>query len=101
MEEKLKAIREKCIVANPILGTLEECAYCRHEFRRHIHLADVLLARIVRKDPEIDMLGGMRAWAGKRENDEWRMIYWWNLRDDDLEHQSGDCINFLYELFKA
>lgn len=102
MNDKLNLIREKCIAANPEIGELKKfvCENCGGNDEVHyrpIHLADVLLAIAERigfatvKELGINSFGEFFFSDNIKER--------WNLRTD-LENQSEETINFLYELLK-
>lgn len=105
MIEKLK---EKIIAANPeIIGDWSGCEVCgtmcgicddrffKEKIGRPIRLADVLLAM---KNDNIPLV----------EEDSWNvkvgtydvatLIQIWNLKDDNLDEQSIETIQFLYDL---
>ena len=121
INDKINIIREKCIAVNPEIkqcdcrchngkqvfraegGICLDCKCLPHErICRPIHLADVLLA--IEAISESSKEGwSYRVWADSefQINDgfsECETI--WNLRAADLEQQSEETINFLYELLK-
>jgi hypothetical protein len=83
MNQKLKAVKNACIAANPQIDKDEARGII---FGRPIRLADVLLAMT-------RVLNGEEAQRPVLE-----LIDDWNLRADDLEKQSEETINFLYDL---
>jgi hypothetical protein len=103
MNEKLQFIREKCIAANPHRaegwdwdsGRPEGSGYMDHAPCR---LADVL--RAVPNETKRLLLYGylsgdrLNVWEARIMN----VLSQWDTRADDLEKQSEDTINFLYEL---
>lgn len=109
IQDKIKLIREKCIAANPQKKwrdderchrhlvqdeSVHDC-YCVNE---PVRLADVLLSIAERigfatvKELGINSFGEFFFSDNIKER--------WNLRADDLEKQSEETINFLYELLK-
>lgn len=90
-EQKIEAIREKCVAANPekewILGD-------ERNYDAPARLADVLLAIKLSFD------GGTL--TGRLEETKQAIHdladFRWNLRVDDLSLQSPETINFLFEI---
>lgn len=66
---------------------------------RPIRLADVLLA-MGRKADRINVGGDGAFNCLNQLLGNWSKRAFWNLRKDNLEDQSEECINFLYELLK-
>jgi hypothetical protein len=127
-EQKLEAIRQWCIAANPSLNvsdpliheaetaalkfinkvdtgrarsrqTYEDMKHLlltvqQRNFMRPVHLADVLEAM---QSSSVVLWyitdGGV---FGSEDGGLSNAV--WNLRDDDLTHQSQECIDFLYQL---
>lgn len=98
----LGKIKEACIKANPSIETRNVSVLIPQPFSgivnyrdSHIGLADVLYVMELKREE----IHGMRF-----EKDAWfdglipTIISGWHLNDDDLEHQSPECINFLAEL---
>lgn len=93
--DKLEIIRQKCIAANPEIGT----ARAHWPFEREIRLADVLLA-IPHLKPR-DHRNIVRGQAESAGNVGFMtVICEWNLRADDLREQSPETIEFLHSLLK-
>lgn len=59
---------------------------------RKITLADVLATFVMRDDLKGKTL---EEWAKEREESQMKIVYIWNLRDDDLDHQSPETTAFL------
>ena len=146
MKDKIKAIREKCIEANPEIVELKfgcevdrgagsnvrefvvsffddkialvrRLVFSPFEFLpfevpkdlaeswdiigRPIHLADVLLA-IERVKPDHFSVGTegdfrVRLPEAQQPSDGWKWVHGgWNLKDDDLEKQDEETINFIH-----
>lgn len=124
-QEHIKKIREAVIKANPSILDLElGCEYesCLDGAKmkwiddqtsrdigkiigRPIRLADVLLAinqvlginNVAIEEYGVFMQTDNEGWGEIHDNDK-RVK--WILKDDNLENQSEDCINFLYQLLK-
>lgn len=120
---KLKLIREKCIEANPQIEdrlfcdkyqTFSPKDFCDECLRlvAPIRLADVLLAlQNTVKDVDEPIItvaqsGGFVAldvatetWEFARSEDKDEIVEW-NLHADDLEKQSEQTVEFLYNLLK-
>lgn len=82
-----------------------QCPECRGErfIVRPIHLADVLLLLGDAFNGSVGINGETFVWKvteGEWREDQPQHYYPWNLRADDLEKQSEETINFLYELLK-
>lgn len=104
--EQLDAIRTACIKANPEIVEQKEIHVSpltgKHmKYDRPVRLADVLLAidrtrcqiRALIQSPDtltIEKVGYGRS-----------IIFDWNLRQDDLNEQSDECIAFLANLLNA
>lgn len=94
-EEKVEAIRQACIKANPEIDTtywispkdpyegIEDCK----EVTRPIRLADVLLAK--------ECINRAREMYNRYT---YETVEKWNLHADDLTQQSPETIDFLYGL---
>jgi len=94
---KLEQIIKKCIEANPEI--VEIRAVTKHgikypEVQREIRLADVLLALgDINRPLTVNVLGYMLEYKNEKDAQ-------WNLKDDNLEHQSGETIKFIHNLLK-
>lgn len=97
MNEKLEAIRQACIAANPGIVSIRRKKQQRTigevcDDDPPIHLADVLLAI-------------MKAVDGRKSSEVQRIFYrlahLWNCYADDLTQQSVETIEFLYGLVAA
>lgn len=113
MENKLQFIREKCIEANPsikdsytvteIYGASGTNAIGEKLYRakikngREIRLADVLWT-IKSKDVKLDMDSRVESYLFITNKEGYTRI--WNLKQDNLELQSEECIEFIYNLLK-
>lgn len=107
MNDKIQAIREAVIRANPEAGELKhyECGSCGADDELHyrpIRLADVLLAinlaisnSPARDDEDDDSNAEHQTWL---QESVLRLLDLWNLRADNLTQQSPACIDFLYSL---
>lgn len=107
MANKIEDIRKKCIEANPFdMGENHECVECnsrlcvcpwrndsgnKTDYLRPIRLADVLLVlrNEVPKFHQQVVLGTEGAT---------KTIGMWNLKDNNLENQSEETINFIHGL---
>lgn len=94
--EKLVAIKQRCIEANPELevyvGVYHDGPKKGQAMRvpaRPIRLADVLLALRFHK-VRVDLRGHSTMEAG--------VVYYWNLRADDLSAQSDETIDYVHSL---
>ena len=114
--EKLEAIGQKCIAANPEVGELkafecENCGSTDQDFYRPIRLADVLLAvHGVNNRPSyfnVACDGGFYEVSYSYPDDVTCVVehkglggfyVGWNLREDDLTKQSPETLEFLYNL---
>lgn len=110
--QKLQAIREKCVEANPEI--VAETWVKPHEdvslfqqfnagdgkLYRPIRLADVLLAMDRQGDPNYCVTLDGDIWSVKAWGYEHKYCTW-NLRQDFLDSQSPECIDFLYSLLHA
>ncbi|HEV7282329.1 MAG TPA: hypothetical protein VGN57_19155 [Pirellulaceae bacterium] len=109
--EKLEAVRQKCVEANPaiekhtccecdaLLGEFVPCPDCGSENSfmdvREPRLADMLLAYQHAKERQ-----------GNWNDNDWRVFIYpllqavggWNLSKDSLDAQSPETISFLYDL---
>ena len=85
---KLKEIREACIKANPEKEWVETYVAGEEEYSDDVpvHLADVLLAI-----EETELWEIQSKWA-------YKLIWAWNKKDDNLEHQSEETISFIHSL---
>lgn len=105
-QDKIKEIREACIKANPEIakrndrdlgnGLVGTCL-CIPNFS----LADVLLAikKFNIKWNEIEMCpSGM--FSGSYYDWEYEPIFW-NLKDNNLDHQKKETIDFIHDLLKT
>lgn len=97
--EKIKAITEACVAANPEIAKrlyglmIEGKPYVSEHILPDIHLADVLLAIWQRpRIKEFTQVVVMRA-TEPRE-----LICLWNLRRDSLNDQSDELISFIAPL---
>ncbi len=96
MDKKLQKIREKCIEANPKDSWLEygqevvedtNGNFIASSRPRPIRLADVLLA--------------IRKFVEENGEPQDKLIYsLWNPKDNNLENQSEETIEFIYRLLK-
>lgn len=87
MDKKLKEIREACIKANSEL----DVSYMGDEFEKIIHLADVVLV----VDEEYK--------KGEWNEEQWqraklKLLFHWKLKDDNLDNQSPETIDFIHNL---
>ena len=109
---KIEKIREKYIEANPEIEKEKEIDnvninnpegdpmedFSAYKYDRPIRLADVLLAISV-KDPKIHY--------GITDDGQFINIFddssfpWWDLKNDNLESQSKETIDFIHELLKC
>lgn len=105
MNDKLQLIREKCIAANPKIETINDCScrFCSKDnhqtiklFGRPLRLADVLLVIQIKNNEQYKDERALYATRG----DVHLVVTFWDLHNDDLEQQSEETINFLYELLK-
>lgn len=98
--DKLEIIKQKCIAANPEIGT----ARAHWPFEREIRLADVLLAVDVFRNGKNEHGYSVRHTGRIYEDDlnsvAKKQVGVWNLRADDLQEQSPETIEFLYSLLK-
>lgn len=95
MKENLQKIRKACIKANPAI--VEQVFLM--EIPRSIHLADVLLA-ISSQGNSCDYFlsrNGQGMFAIMSQDNIGDKCYW-NLFDDNLEHQLEKTINFIASL---
>jgi hypothetical protein len=105
IEEKIQAIRQMCIEANPEI--LTKHLNCQNCFRLHgfcrcvvsafitdrpIRLADVLLAM---SDPRLIITSHKGEFRFEGQESAY-----WNLREDDLTKQSPDTLDFLFTLLR-
>jgi hypothetical protein len=102
MNEKLQFIREKCIAANPEivlrLGEANGISLVKHP---PIRLADVLLAIEEHFATDSSMkINDIQSEIVSHTylNGKYIRPPYWNLRADDLEKQSRECLAFLYNL---
>ena len=114
MQSKITLIREKCIARNPpitldiALGKFQEsrrfnAGEVAIHYGRPIRLADVLLTFSKATFPKAENIvmkevGDIRLteyWEGLKD-----IVRRWDLLADDLEKQSEETINFLYELLR-
>jgi hypothetical protein len=97
MNEKLEAIRRKCIEANPEIEIIDSRIGLRQIIGRPIRLADVLLA--INNPNAVGLLTGVSGvnddYSGNLEYEDEPL---WNLRADDLNSQSEETIEFLVGL---
>ena len=110
----LELVRQKCIEANPeIAGRCFDCGCLNdgdncstggvHSEPRPIHLADVLLAIGDRglasmsiSPVTIDYGKVSFIWEPYGQSGH----FMWNLKDDDLTHQSQETVDFLAEILR-
>lgn len=110
-QQKIEYITKKCIEAN-----LTDCNFSNYEGEawqlRSITLCDVLLAigeldieKETRTEGLIVNTGGRMAvlkiidGAGFRTMKNPNVVTW-NLKDNNLQNQSEECINFIWKLLK-
>ena len=114
----LQKIKEACIKANPYdLGVASNCTDCGYQLcicekrdttlgwghKRRFGLADVLLAiqqvnginNVAVEEYGVFMQTDEEGWGEIHDNDK-RVK--WNLKNDNLDHQSKDCLQFLSNL---
>ena len=89
--EKLKTIREKCIAANPAGDIRTECMNDGYDYRE-VWLVDILLAT------DLDKIKILAERVKPLAGEVLLIIGKWNLRTDDLEKQSKETIDFIYQL---
>lgn len=98
MQENLQKIQDACAKANPD-GLLDQTGESEWSFKREIRLADVLLVMPYWIGPSIK--NGYACWLRFDEGDmavTCAEQNSWNLLDDDLSHQSPECIEFISSL---
>ena len=105
METKLKLIREACIKANPPThkvsdGTKYTVGKSIVDYDKiPIRLADVLVALDQKYPGQFAVVTETeKGMVVKKEFME--ILRFWEWKDNNLENQSEECINFLYELLK-
>jgi hypothetical protein len=100
-QEQLELIRDACIRANPEIEKRridyvdEDTGDDTWVQDDTIRLADVLLAHSKTITPPTNSEE-----KSKIQNDVLNIIYWWNLRKDDINDQSDPCVAFVYQLLK-
>ena len=105
-DDKIAAIRAACIKANPEIETRfsGKRGVLNSTISAPVRLADVLFSlpgyspgnRIIGVDHE----GTFVEWGNKSAFEYVKNIPQWNLLKDDLQEQSDECVDFLYELLK-
>lgn len=98
-EEKIAAIREACIAANPTKEweyTEQDGSGRYYKVVERCRLADVLLALQSVKHWRITRAAQFSIPQGRLRRGAYVD---WNLRNDNLTAQSPECIDFLFELF--
>jgi hypothetical protein len=90
-DEKLQAIKEKCMTANPgrVWVCSEKCHGCMD-----VRLADVLLTlKASSEQDELNLGLPLELHHGVKG-----LLAKWNLRWDDLSEQSDETIDFIHSL---
>jgi len=110
MNEKLEAIRQACIKANPEIVVNKHAQLIKFDHSveyfeqcRPIRLVDVLLAGVTGMEYAVSEDGHFLKLSGVTEtglNTYEGIGIYWNLRTDDLIKQSEECIGFLYDILK-
>jgi hypothetical protein len=87
--QKLEAISEACVLANPeLLRRQEAPSGGSAGLSDRIRLVDVNLLL-------------MKDFSDRRCNANMKALsFWWNLRNDALASQSDSCVDFLYETIR-
>lgn len=109
-EEYLKVIRDACLKANPEIEVRNSSMMLKGTFTglinhrdTKIRVADVLLALESIKSREhtywIDCGGQFASRKFSEEHESWLHVFW-NLRADNLNEQSDECVAFIAELLK-
>lgn len=102
--QQIEAIRSAAIKAN--IASFQCIEKSRHyakscPIRRPIRLADILLTIKSSIDVSgVHPVNQSDAYYERLNELGNKLIAGWNLREDNLESQSDDCISFLYELLK-
>ena len=93
-QQKIKDIQKACIKANPEINN-RDCSVCgKFPLVFPIRLADVLLAiRSSNKVVDLLMTYDKKLLITKDGDGSY-----WNLKDDDLKHQSEETLDFLYKI---
>ena len=82
-------LKKKIQEVHPLDHDPNECVVCGRKSQQPTRLADVLLAMNKLDEIAIETLVGFL----DQEN-KWA----WNLKDDNLDHQSDECKDFLIKL---
>jgi len=109
---KIKFIREKCIEVNPKIMTNNTSMLLEGEFHgiinhrdKTVRLADVLMAlEKNQKDGQSFYLvsaGGGFWKVNQKDGMEWCKGYSWNLKNNNLENQLEETIDFIYDILKG
>lgn len=113
IEEKVKFVREKCIEANTDFINRIFRHQGLHIADSIIRLADILLAIGIRESEERGIVESRipkhyvsstgQVWEKKVGRQEIKLsttFQFWNLRDDDFDHQTDETKEFIWELLK-
>jgi hypothetical protein len=91
--ELIEQIRAKCIEVNPEKDWRYDTLTDSNEWVKTVHLADVLLAMPV--GIHLKTMGEQARIVAYDEEDEHIGLEWWDLKNDDLEKQSPETIEFI------
>lgn len=110
IEEKIKFVREKVIEILPEIGEVKvfECGECGNDdqmFYRQIRLSDILLAieySLFKGTIEFSTYGDeFHIGVYDRPNrDGYYSKAYYDLRDDNFDHQTNETKEFIWELLK-